>query len=76
MAKIDQRLGDLADELADYAAVAHGSANGRRYGARLSLEAPTPDAAVAQGVTVFRKAAKLSRTPGLGRRPRRGADGG
>ena len=50
------RLADLVDELVPHAGVAHGAANGRRYGARLSVEAPTPAAAIERAVEIFEKA--------------------
>lgn len=57
VARLEARLCDLVDELAGHAGVAHAAANGRRYGARLNVEADGPAAAVEAATEVFEKAA-------------------
>jgi hypothetical protein len=54
---LEGRLCDLVEELSAYAGVAHAAGNGRRYGARLSVEADAPAAAIEAATEVFEKAA-------------------
>lgn len=61
--RLEARLCDLVDELGRHGGVAHGASSGRRYGARLSVEAATPAAAVEAATEVFEKAAAHAGLP-------------
>jgi hypothetical protein len=53
----DQTIEAFAEQLADYSAAVGGAPGFETYSAQLSLEAPTPDAAVALAVDAFCRAA-------------------